>query len=336
MKKVISFILAISICLSISTVLVLNLSEAKDSDEQNNRISVLSKILNINTVNAQKSVVAKTSSDLPYTPEDAVNHPSDVRSSFGDRSAIDLTNVDKGYVMVKCSSSKKIKVQISNSASKDTVYTYNLNSNNVYEVFPFSEGDGTYTIKVYENTTGNKYALVQSEQIEVKMTDTLSPFLCANQYVNYNKDSEIVTKATELTKNCKDTIEKVKVVYDFVVDYFSYDYDKAATVQSGYLPDVDEILTNKKGICFDYAAVMAGMLRSQGVPCRLVVGYAGSAYHAWISVYVENVGWIENYIHFDGTTWTLMDPTFVSSAKRSDSIKEYVSDTSHYVKKYYY
>ena len=25
----------------------------------------------------------------------------------------------------------------------------------------------------------------------------------------------------------------------------------------------------KKGICFDYAALMTGMLRSQGIPCKL-------------------------------------------------------------------
>ena len=32
---------------------------------------------------------------------------------------------------------------------------------------------------------------------------------------------------------------------------------------------------------------MTGMLRSQGIPSKLVVGYAGTAYHAWISVWTE-------------------------------------------------
>ena len=68
---------------------------------------------------------------------------------------------------------------------------------------------------------------------------------------------------------------------------FTYDYDKAATVSSGYLPVVDTVLDSKTGICFDYAAVMASMLRSQNIPTRLEIGYAGDAYHAWISVYVK-------------------------------------------------
>ncbi len=35
---------------------------------------------------------------------------------------------------------------------------------------------------------------------------------------------------------------------------------------AGYLPDVDSILQEKKGICFDYAALMATMLQSQNIP----------------------------------------------------------------------
>ena len=50
------------------------------------------------------------------------------------------------------------------------------------------------------------------------------------------------------------------------------------------------LLEKKSGICFDYAALMTGMLRSQGVPCKLVVGYAGTVYHAWISVWTAEHG----------------------------------------------
>lgn len=31
-------------------------------------------------------------------------------------------------------------------------------------------------------------------------------------------------------------------VYNYVISNFTYDYDKAATVQSGYLPDVEDLL----------------------------------------------------------------------------------------------
>ena len=41
------------------------------------------------------------------------------------------------------------------------------------------------------------------------------------------------------------------------------------------LPSVDETLKTKKGICFDYAALMTAMLRSQGIPTKLEIGYQG-------------------------------------------------------------
>ena len=50
----------------------------------------------------------------------------------------------------------------------------------------------------------------------------------------------------------------------------------------GYLPDVDDVLASQTGICFDYAAVMASMLRCERIPTRLEVGYMGDVYHAWM------------------------------------------------------
>ena len=41
------------------------------------------------------------------------------------------------------------------------------------------------------------------------------------------------------------------------------------------------------GICQDLAALAACMLRVQGVPTKLMVGYAGKMYHAWNSVVID-------------------------------------------------
>jgi hypothetical protein len=81
---------------------------------------------------------------------------------------------------------------------------------------------------------------------------------------------------------------------------------------------------------------MAGMLRSQGVPVKLVLGYTDGAYHAWISVWSEKDGWIEGKIYFNGTEWKLMDPTFASSGNNSDSILEYIGNGENYTAKYLY
>ena len=209
-----------------------------------------------------------------------------------------------------------------------TTYTYNLTAGS--EVFPLSDGNGSYQVIVYENISGTKYSTVTSVSFQVTLTDEFAPFLRPNQYVDYGVAPKTVAKAAELTAGKTDPLAKVQAIYEFVVKNLTYDKQLAATVQSGYLPVLDTVLAKKTGICFDYAALMTGMLRSQGVPCKLVVGYAGTAYHAWISVWSEKTGWVEGVIYFDGTSWQRMDPTFASSGKQSASIMQYIGDGKNY------
>lgn len=81
------------------------------------------------------------------------------------------------------------------------------------------------------------------------------------------------------------------------------------------------------------SAVMTAMLRSQRIPTRLEVGYMGDVYHAWISIYTKETGWVNGIIEFDGKDWELMDPTFASSSK---SPKSFTSENSKYTTKYVY
>lgn len=252
------------------------------------------------------------------------------------KAAIDASNLAEGYLLVRYTGGKDVKIKVQIARDGGTTYTYNLDNKGAAEIFSLTEGDGDYTVKVYENTTGAKYAQAYSTTVTMKLRNQFLPFLYPNQFVSYTEGSAVVKKAAELTKSDTTDLARIQRIYDFVTQNFSYDYELAKTVQSGYLPDVDEVLAAKKGICFDYAAVMAAMLRSQNIPCKLVVGYAGTIYHAWIDVYIEGVGWVDKVIYFDGVTWTLMDPTFVSSGNHSDSIMTYVTTDSNYTAKYIY
>lgn len=252
------------------------------------------------------------------------------------KAAIDASNLAEGYLLVKYTGGKDVKIKVQIARDGGTTYTYNLDNKGAAEIFSLTEGDGDYTVKVYENTTGAKYAQAYSTTVTMKLRSQFLPFLYPNQFVSYTEGSAVVKKAAELTKSDITDLARIQRIYDFVTQNFSYDYELAKTVQSGYLPDVDEVLAAKKGICFDYAAVMAAMLRSRNIPCKLVVGYAGTVYHAWIDVYIEGVGWVDKVIYFDGVTWTLMDPTFVSSGNHSDSIMTYVTTDSNYTAKYIY
>lgn len=139
-----------------------------------------------------------------------------------------------------------------------------------------------------------------------------------------------------MTAGISDTLKKVEAVYNYAVNNISYDYQKAAAVQSGYLPNVDTTLSQKTGICFDYASLMTAMLRVENIPSKLVIGYAGDAYHAWVSVYTEEQGWIDNLIYFDGSNWRFMDPTFASSGKGNSAVLDYISNPANYRAKFTY
>lgn len=248
--------------------------------------------------------------------------------------SIDYSNTSDGYVMVQygAANAKRMKVQV---AGPTTTYTYDLPAS-TWVTFPLSDGNGDYKVTALENTQGNKYAVLVSVSFKVTLKDEFAPFIRPNQYVDYSNATKTVKKAEELTKGVSDPLKKVEKVYDFVVKNLTYDSAKAASVKSGYLPVLDNVLAEKKGICFDYASLMTGMLRSQGVPCKLVVGYAGTAYHAWVSVWTEETGWVEGVIFFNGTTWQRMDPTFASSSKSSEAIMKYIGDGSNYTTKYLY
>ncbi len=92
-----------------------------------------------------------------------------------------------------------------------------------------------------------------------------------------------------------------------------YDNEKAANVQAGYIPNLEQVLQEKKGICFDYAALMAAMLRAQNIPTRLVMGDLSSEgiYHAW------------NQVEIDGE-WTWYDPTYGKNNK--NKTEDYIED----------
>ncbi|MBQ2819525.1 MAG: hypothetical protein IKB44_02850 [Clostridia bacterium] len=276
---------------------------------------------------------AVTSSPAPYPVllKPTADGKNEKRNNLA---VIDHSNSAEGYVMAQYldDTDKRLKVQVK---SEDITYTYNINPK-TWAVFPLSEGNGEYKITVYRQVEGSKYSTIISETINATLKNDFSTFLYPNQYVDYSVAPKSVDKAYELTKFISDPLHKVAVIYDYVVDNITYDKQEAATVQSGYLPVLDEVLETKTGICFDYAALMTGMLRSQGVPCKLVVGYAGKAYHAWINVWTEESGWVDGVIFFDGSKWQRMDPTFASSSHRSDSIMEYIGDGSNYTEKYLY
>jgi len=160
-------------------------------------------------------------------------HPGDQEKSC-DVAVVDYSNTTDGYVMACYTgeTSKRLKLRVQ---GPKTTYTYNLPIQN-WTTFPLSDGDGSYQVSIYRNTSGNKYATVMSAKFKVSLSDEFAPFLRPNQYVDYSASPETMTMGAQLCTGIEKPLEKVAAVYDYVVSNFSYDYDKAATVKSGYLP----------------------------------------------------------------------------------------------------
>lgn len=248
---------------------------------------------------------------------------------------VDASNLSEGYIMVSYTGGAG-KVRMLLDTPSGATYNYRVPIDGSYAVFPMSDGNGAYRIGIYENVVDDKYAELFSQEVSVQLKDDKKVFLYPNRYVDFNSNSEAVKKGAEIVADASDDLEAVKAIFYYVTQNVTYDYDKAETVQSGYLPVVDDTLKTGKGICFDYSSLMASMLRSQRIPARLEIGYAGTVYHAWISVYIEEKGWIEDYIVFDGTDWVLMDPTLVSSAKAAEVKKQMENADDYYDLQYKY
>lgn len=246
---------------------------------------------------------------------------------------LDFSNASSGYFMgVLSEPGETVNIQV--TGPDEVIYKYFISDADVYTVFPFTAGDGTYIVLAFENIGNDQYAALLSYSLSVELKSEFLPFLYPNQYVNFSEDSEAVRLAAELSADAETDLDALAAVYQYVTENITYDDEKAAAVESGYLPDIDETLRTGKGICFDYAALTVSMLRSLSIPARLSIGYSGDIRHAWIDVYIESKGWVKNAVEFNGDEWKMMDPTFASAIGSGQDVSDFIGDGSSYVLQY--
>lgn len=230
---------------------------------------------------------------------------------------IDKSNLTEGIIRVNYQPKNEgdTKVMI----LKDNVkYTYSVGSNNV---FPLQLGNGKYTVSILENVIDNKYKVVKSEDVVLQLENNNLVYLQSNQIINWNENMAPIQKAKELTKDAKNDIEKVEAIYSYIVGNVTYDNNKANSVKSDYIPSIESTFVTLDGICYDYAALFAAMLRSVEVPTKLVMGRKNdiSTYHAWNEVYLK-----------DMNQWVSIDTTY-DAALRVDSSNEMIKNNADFV-----
>ncbi len=199
---------------------------------------------------------------------------------------VDASNTSQGYLMAKHEpNDKPLKLRLTCGKSS---LTYDFAADGKYEIFPLSFGSGNYKIEVFQQASGKKYKPLLSTSVQADVAHETLPYLVPNQYVDYDEDSDAVLKSIELCHGLESDWDKYQIIYRYMANHMIYDFEKARTVSTGYLPVVDDVLAAQKGICFDLSALMAAMLRVQGIPTQLVIGYADRIYHAWNLVYLDD------------------------------------------------
>ncbi|MCL2826024.1 MAG: transglutaminase-like domain-containing protein [Eggerthellaceae bacterium] len=245
---------------------------------------------------------------------------------------IDASSVALGYVGASGVSSARLNFQVS---CGNMSYHYNMPNDGTPIICPLNMGSGDYTFTVWQNTSGDRYVEFDPPvTVTVTLESDLDPFLRPGYYCNYDANSACVALANQLTANAENQGDALESIYDWIVQNVSYDYDKAATVVNAtdYIPSPDETMQTGKGICFDYSALAAAMLRSQGIPCTIMTGYVSpdNIYHAWNKVYIDGT-WKTATISINAKTWSLIDTTFASGGNTN-----YAGNGSSYTERYTY
>lgn len=248
--------------------------------------------------------------------------PNLANLSQSSESNVDTSDINKGIIRVHFEDNqKKMKVQINKDNMK---YNYDYAVNNI---FPLQLGNGRYVISIYEYVKDKSYRLFKQESVMLQLTNENVIYVQPIQLVFWDGSMQAVKVAKELTKNKKTDIEKIKVIYKYITSKISYDEEKAGTVKSGYIPKIDQVLKEEKGICYDYSVLLAAMLRSNGIPTKLLMGYYNnsSIYHAWNQVYIKEEG-----------KWITLDTTQDSFNKKIIKNIYYIKDENKYkIEKYY-
>lgn len=182
--------------------------------------------------------------------------------------------------------------------------------------------------------------------------------------IDYENSPETCAKALELTKDCETDAEKITAVFEYVAKTIKYDqklykeikaynallkaWEESETPfnpltgrfrngEREYLV-LDDILASKSGVCEDYATLMAGMLRSLGIPCKYGRGEASSdpknmEPHGWCLVRPET-GELDKTKLGAGTDgeWIRLDPTWASTGgsagrKAASNDKNYITES---------
>jgi hypothetical protein len=166
----------------------------------------------------------------------------------------------------------------------------------------------------YPSTSRIRYSIVSREHQMTadEQTSAVLEYAAAirDRYLQLPQGSErIGDLARRITDPAATPHEKTTAVLNHLLT--SYAYSLEADTTNSRRP-IDEFLFSRKtGYCEHYATAMVLMLRSIGIPSRLVTGFLATEWNEFGNYYTvrqrDAHAWVEVYYPQSG--WTTMDPT---------------------------
>jgi len=122
-------------------------------------------------------------------------------------------------------------------------------------------------------------------------------------------DARIAALAAEISGSADNSYDKALAIESYLRTHFTYTLQLAASTPRD--PLAEFLFVRKRGHCEYFASSMAVMLRSLGIPSRIVNGFRTSEFNDLTSQYVvresDAHSWVEAYL--PGYGWTSFDPT---------------------------
>lgn len=173
--------------------------------------------------------------------------------------------------------------------------------------------DGIYTVRVLKHKEGTKYSRVFETQVVV---EGCKGYLGSSEIVDFEENQTFLNSENiqQILTNAEDW-QIAQAAFKYLDKNWTYNYDRMNSVKSWYVPNTDNNDADKSGICYDYAAAYASIMRKAGIQTKVIFGYVqtknGPVYHAW------------NEINLYGT-WYMVDACWGEYATTN-----YVRSTSY-------
>ena len=162
--------------------------------------------------------------------------------AHADSKIIDESDVAKGIIKVNYSTNYQSKYKL--AIEKDGQKQYFDLAANTAQSFPLIYDNGSYTIKIMQNTSGNSYKSVYTQKIDAYIADDTAMYLASTAAVNWSEQMMAIKKAEELTKNLQTDKEKFDAIYNYVIkNYPLFNFDDKLPTQ---INDVELLLSETK------------------------------------------------------------------------------------------